>query len=195
MDGEDLGRLVRLGLLLMVLGGWVLVEFRGRAGLALRRLAAWGLIFLGVMAGWGLWQDIRGDLAPQMAVVGAGRIEVPRGPDGHYTVTARVNGVPVRFLIDTGATDLVLSARDAARAGIDPADLAYTGRAVTANGTVATARVRLEDLTLGPWTDRRLPAQVTAGDLDSSLMGVSYLDRYRIGIEGGVLWLERGGAG
>ena len=59
------------------------------------------------------------------------------------TPTLEINGTPVRFMVDTGASDIVLSRRDAERVGIDPAALGYLGRARTANGTVPTARVRL----------------------------------------------------
>ena len=64
MDGETLARVGYLAIILVALGGWVLVEFRQRMGQALRMALAWGLIFVGVMAGYGLWSDIRRDIMP-----------------------------------------------------------------------------------------------------------------------------------
>ena len=61
MNGDDLGRLAYLGLLLTAVGGWVIVEYRQRLGQALRVAMAWGLIFVGLMAGYGLWNDLRRD--------------------------------------------------------------------------------------------------------------------------------------
>ncbi|MEY4872407.1 MAG: hypothetical protein RLZZ563_1737, partial [Pseudomonadota bacterium] len=65
MDNETIGRLFYLVLLLAAVGGWIMVEYRRRMGQALRVAMAWGLIFVGVMAGYGLWNDLRSDIAPQ----------------------------------------------------------------------------------------------------------------------------------
>jgi aspartyl protease family protein len=112
--------------------------------------------------------------------------------NGHYYLEAQVNGVPVTFTVDTGATDLVLSREDARRAGIDPDDLAYLGAADTANGTVRTARVTLEQVALEGIVDRDVRAVVTDGDLDASLLGLSYLHLFsRIEIADGALVLTR----
>ncbi len=85
MDADTLTRLAYLTLLLVALGGWVLVEYRRRLGLALRTAAAWGLIFVGIMAGYGLWEDIRRDAGPLQAMtVAEGRVELDRAADGHF---------------------------------------------------------------------------------------------------------------
>ena len=83
MDSENTARLIYLALLLAAVGGWVRVEYRGRLGAALRTAMAWGLIFVGVMAGYGLWTDMRSDVRRQAVMVGDA-MEVPRAPDGHY---------------------------------------------------------------------------------------------------------------
>lgn len=182
MDSETTARLLYLLLLLAAVGGWVIVEFRNRMGQTLRTAAAWGLIFLGVMAGYGLWTDMRSQIAPRQMVAEGGGIEVPRAEDGHYYLTLTIDGTPVQFIADTGATSMVLSHRDAQRLGIDLASLVYIGRAQTANGTVATARVELGTVELGPWQDRGFPAWVNQGDMDASLLGMEYLSLYRVEI-------------
>jgi len=190
MSGDDLGRLAYLVILLVAVSGWVLVEFRGRIGSALRMALGWGLIFIGVAAAYGLWTDMRTNL-PQQAVIADGRVEIPRAADGHYYLTLEISGRPVEFMVDTGATNVVLSRDDALTLGIDPTELAYLGRAETANGTVRTARVGLEDVTLGPWTDARLPAYVNDGAMQGSLLGMDYLGRFRIEIDGNRMVLTR----
>jgi aspartyl protease family protein len=192
MDADSLARLAFLVLLALALGGWFLMQARQSPSRTLQALAVWGLIFLGLVAGYGLWHDIRDDIAPRQAVMGDGRVSVPRGPDGHYHLTLRVNGAPVDFVVDTGATDIVLSRADAARAGIDVGALRFTGQARTANGTVPTARVRLATVELGGHVDRDLRAVVNGGDLDGSLLGMGYLHLFtRIEIAGGELVLTR----
>jgi aspartyl protease family protein len=84
----------------------------------------------------------------------------------------------VRFVVDTGATHVVLTRADAARAGIDPDGLAYLGQARTANGIVRTAQVRLDSLSLGPVAMTDLRAVVNDGEMDVSLLGMSLLNRF-----------------
>lgn len=191
MDSETTGRLLYLVLLLAAVGGWVIVEYRQRMGQALRTAAAWCLIFIGVMAGYGLWNDLRTEIAPQQMVSDAGMIEVPRAADGHYYLTLDINGTPVQFLADTGATNMVLSARDARRVGIDLDDLVYLGTAQTANGTVRTARVELPSVMLGPYADRDFSAWVNQGEMSDSLLGMEYLSLYRVEIAGNRMILRR----
>lgn len=193
MSSWDIGRLTYLVLLGSVLAVWFVVQNRQSLGRSLQQAVAWGLIFLGVIAVIGLWDDIRSTTRPSTGVITQpGRIEVPRANDGHYYLTLLVNDAPVEFMIDTGASEVVLRAEDARRAGIDIADLAYTGRAMTANGEVRTAPVRLDSIALGPVADHDIRAWVNQGEMDRSLLGMSYLRRFaRIEITGRALVLER----
>ncbi|MDO9638792.1 MAG: TIGR02281 family clan AA aspartic protease [Pseudotabrizicola sp.] len=191
MDGDMIARLAYLGLLLAAVGGYIIVEFRGRMGQALRTAAAWGLIVIGLMAGYGLWQDLRTDILPRQAVIEGGEIRLPRAPDGHYYLTLTIGSTQVPFMVDTGASDMVLSLSDAQRLGLDPSSLAFIGQARTANGIVRTARVTLSDVSLGPYRDDRISAVVNEGDLDTSLLGMAYLGRYSVEITGGEMILRR----
>jgi aspartyl protease family protein len=191
MDGETLARVGYLALILVALGGWVLVEFRQRMGQALRMAMAWGLIFVGMMAGYGLWSDIRRDVMPIQEVAQDGAVEVPRSSDGHYYLTLTVNGTAVPFMVDTGASGMVLAAKDAERLGIDPESLAFRGQATTANGVVRTARVTLPLVELGPFRNEDFEAFVTEGELDQSLLGMDYLGQFRMEFDGGKLVLRQ----
>ena len=103
-----------------------------------------------------------------------------------------INNVPVDFLVDTGASQVVLTIDDAARVGLDPDSLAYIGTAFTANGEVATAPVRLDRVELGDMVDTRVRASVNSGQMESSLLGMSYLSRFEsIEIRRDVLILNR----
>jgi aspartyl protease family protein len=191
MDGETMARVGYLAIILVALGGWVLVEFRQRMGQALRMGLAWGLIFVGVMAGYGLWSDIRRDVMPIQEVAQDGAVEVPRSADGHYYLTLMINGTGVGFMVDTGASGMVLAAKDAERLGIDPASLEFRGQANTANGVIRTARVTLPLVELGPFRNADFGAFVTEGDLDQSLLGMDYLGQFRMEFDGGKLVLRQ----
>ncbi|MET4130054.1 TIGR02281 family clan AA aspartic protease [Roseovarius sp. MBR-6] len=192
MEQLDTTRLVYLVILGAVIGLWFFVQSRESLGKLAQYAAIWGLIFLGAVAVVGLWGDIRQTVQPRQSVMAEGRIELPRAPDGHYYLTAQVNGVPLRFVVDTGASQIVLSRQDARRAGIDTGSLVYTGRAFTANGEVRTAPVRLDRVEVGAIRDGDVRAVVNGGDMAGSLLGMEYLQRFsRVEITGGKLVLER----
>ena len=194
MSGDQIGNLIYLVLLGGVLVSWFFVQGRASLGKTMQQMAAWALIFVGVIAVFGLWSDIRGTVMPQQMVVGGeeGRIELPRAPDGHYYVTLQINGTPTRFVVDTGATSVVLTRSAAERAGIDVDSLHFLSAAMTANGKVQTAPVTLDTVEFGPFADQRVAAYVNAGDMQNSLLGMTYLDRYSsLQISGGKMVLQR----
>jgi aspartyl protease family protein len=187
----DTANLIYLIVLLAMVGGWFFMQSREGLNKTLQYAAVWAMIFVGGAAAVGLWQDISRD-SRQISVSSADQIIVPRARDGHYYLTAKVNDAAIRFVVDTGATDMVLTQNDAARAGIDPATLTYLGRANTANGEVRTALVRLNDVQLGSVTDKDVSAVVNEGEMEQSLLGMGYLQRWgRIEITGGELILTR----
>ncbi|WP_146345266.1 retropepsin-like aspartic protease family protein [Phaeobacter marinintestinus] len=180
MTDMDWGRMIYLLLLVGALLTWFFVHNRQSLGRTLQHAMAWLLIFVGVIAMVGLWDDIRTTLRPQLgSVTSTGGIEVPRAPDGHYYLTLKLNDTPVTFMVDTGASQIVLTQADAKRAGIDLGSLAYIGRAMTANGEVRTAPIRLDTVALGPIKDTNLPAQVNEGEMGQSLLGMTYLQRFQ----------------
>lgn len=191
MDADDLPRLIYLVLLLAVVGGYFIVENRKRLGRTAQQAAIWGLIFLGAVAAAGLWSDIRRNTLPGIAVTRDGQIEIAAADDGHFYLTAEVNGVDVLFVVDTGASDIVLSARDARRAGLSPEGLVYSGRAMTANGPVATAPVRIDSLRIGPFADAAVPAVVNKAEMEGSLLGMRYLGRFEMVLNRDRLTLSR----
>jgi aspartyl protease family protein len=107
-------------------------------------------------------------------------------------MTLDINDVPVKFVVDTGASDMVLTLKDAERVGLNRADLQFFGRAMTANGEVRIAPVRLDKVSVGGLSDMRVSASVNEGEMTQSLLGMSYLQRWdRIEIVGDELILTR----
>ncbi|GGX46128.1 aspartyl protease [Tateyamaria omphalii] len=193
MSGDSIAQLIYLGTFALVLGGGFLLTSKLKLGQTMQMAAIWALIFIGAIAVVGLWGDIQDDLlANQTRFDDNGTITIPRSFDGHYYLTLDINGQSTDFIVDTGATDIVLNRADAAAAGLDPATLNFLGRAATANGEVRTAPVRLDTVAIGPHEDTNVPAVVNDGALDQSLLGMGYLQRWgRIEIEGGEMTLSR----
>lgn len=121
---------------------------------------------------------------------GWNRITVPADPRGHFLLTAEVNGTPVTFLVDSGASTVVLSPEDARRIGMPPARLRFTERFNTANGTVRAAPVELREIRIGQLAQRSVPASVNEAPMGVSLLGMTFLNRLESwSVEGGRLAL------
>lgn len=178
MDNFDTARFLYLAILLGAVGFYTLVSYRRALGQMLRHMILWALIFIGILAGYGLWQDIAPRLAPVQITHGTGVIEIPKDRRGQFVLTAQVNGTPIEFLVDTGASNVVLSHADAQKAGVEIDDLSYTGVAQTANGIVKTSVVSIDTLNVGGVQDDDVRAYVTDGDLFGSLLGMDYLRRF-----------------
>ena len=192
MTADTIGQLIYLGALALLLGGGFLLTNKLKLGQTLQMAATWVLIFVGVIAAVGLWGDIQDDLYAGQTRFDEEAVVIPRARDGHYYLTLDINGTPTDFVVDTGATDIVLTRDAAADAGLDPASLSFLGRANTANGEVRTAPVRLDTVTIGPYEDRDVYAVVNGGEMDQSLLGMGYLQRWgRIEISGGEMTLMR----
>lgn len=181
MGGMDTDRIMQITYLTL-LGGAIAVSYfvsqRGQMGKMAQQASIWGLIFVGVIAAAGMWGDIRQSVAPQQSVMTEGQIVLPRQADGHFYARLDVNGRPLTFMVDTGASQIVLSAADAAAVGIDKDTLRYLGQASTANGTVRTAQVTLDSVSLGGVTQADVRAVVNQGDMAGSLLGMSYLRNF-----------------
>lgn len=118
------------------------------------------------------------------------RIQADRS--GHFLVRGRINGTPVTFLVDTGATRVTLSEADARRAGLRPLATDFTHRVNTARGPAMTAAATLRSIEVGPIEVRDVPALVVDSDLGVSLLGMSFLNRLsRYSVEDGALELRR----
>lgn len=97
--------------------------------------------------------------------------------DGHYWATARVNGVAVKFLVDTGATLVALNKRDARRVGLDIDNLQRTVDVRTAAGRVKAAGAVINALEIDGVEVQSVSAVVIEDGLEYSLLGMSFLNR------------------
>ena len=178
-------RLVYAGAWFTLIGGAAIVHMRAQPGLAIRQAAAWiaiaGVIFIGYsfrneLATLG--NRLSADLIPgQGRVSGDDSLILTAQSNGHFSVKARVDGVDLRFLVDTGASDVTLNLNDARRLGIDPSRLNFNKPYRTANGTVYGALITLREVAVGPIVLRNVRASVNQGELSNSLLGMSFLSR------------------
>lgn len=102
---------------------------------------------------------------------------VPIGRDGHFWITARLNGVPQRLLVDTGATLTALSPDLAAEAGVEPLAMREPVLLRTANGTVSARLASVKELRFGNVVARDLDVVVAPGMEQTSVLGMNFLSR------------------
>jgi aspartyl protease family protein len=112
------------------------------------------------------------------------RVTLTADPRGHFVVDGQINGGPVRFLVDTGATSIALSAADANRLGIDYRS-GQPGLMGTANGTTTAYRVRLDSVRVGDIVVNNVEGAVLEGNqMPFALLGMSFLNRMEMRREG-----------
>jgi aspartyl protease family protein len=184
-SSEDWAWIVRdVGLVAVVSTG-ILTAGRFRWGEKARHAAIWvgvvALLFLGVAYRGeleGVAQRVRSEFAPAYPVAtGAHELVVTQDDGGGFFVIGQINGRPVRFLIDTGASDTVLSPADARRLGVDIAALHFDHIVETANGPGYSAPFSATTLAVGPINFANVPMAINQSPMSNSLLGMTFLRR------------------
>src|ERR1700687_4149922 len=123
---------------------------------------------------------VQGTEQPRQCSGGQRKMALARGPDGHSHADARVNGRHIDFMVDTGASLVILRESDAPNAGLHPMPRDYTATVSTANGRIKAAPAKLERIEVGDITVFDVPALVLPDEvLSQNLLGVSFLSRLR----------------
>ncbi|PMR67376.1 retropepsin-like aspartic protease family protein [Halomonas heilongjiangensis] len=152
-----------------------------RAGLGMM-LLFWAL-FIGVGTWWfqGFLESQRNPNAHLVNAVGEGEsVILERNRAGHFMATGRINGEPVEFLLDTGATYVALPAGLADRLGLERAGSAWFN---TANGRVRGDLTILDEVSLGGFSATEVRGSISPGlEGDVALLGMSFLNRFDIEI-------------
>lgn len=189
----QLGGLYVLMAVMLVVG--MLISRRGQVARLGTTLLAWVAIF---GAGFVLF-TFRDDLgfvlqrlkseATGAPVVQAGQLRIPQAIDGHFYIEASINGRPVRFLVDSGATMTTIGRATAARARVTVSDQ-RNQMVRTGNGIVRVATARAASFDIG--IIRRSNVGLHVADSDEfNVLGMNYLSSLkRWGVEGRWLILE-----
>lgn len=187
LSSDGFARLLYLGVLGAVLGAGILGSGIG-LGHAARNIAIWLAVIMLLVGGYQYRYELQ-DIASRVTAGlvpgsplsisdadGRSAVMIDRMSSGHFEIRASLNGAPVNFLIDTGASGTVLSAADASRVGFDPDALSYDVPVMTANGLAHAARVTAEEIRVGDIVRSRVPVLVAqAGRLEQSLLGMNFI--------------------
>jgi aspartyl protease family protein len=154
------------------------LKFALVAGLACVSAAAWSET-LATLAGRTPALRAAEATAPASSDAGpaAAASSIAKSADGHYWADGQVNGATVRFLVDTGASQVALTPADARHLGIDTSDLKFNYKVVTASGEARGAAVKLANVTVAGARLNDVDALIIDKGLDTSLLGMTYLGR------------------
>jgi aspartyl protease family protein len=183
----DQGAFLRLTAMLVLVASGIVYSRRFTVRETIRNIALWCGIVAVLVFGYTFYHqfedaasDMRSELVPGYpAEVGGNRMVFSENRDGDFTAIGKVNGTPVEFVIDTGASDIVLSPADAQRAGIDASTLHFNRAFETANGEGRGAPATVDRLEIGPVKLIDVPVSVNQAPMHSSLLGMTFLRRMK----------------
>jgi len=169
-------------ILLLVLVGSSLFAHRLPLRQTLKMAITWLLIFATAFVLFifrnefkSIWARIQSEITPGGSVAADGTLRVAKASDGHFWVDAQVNGKPLRFMVDSGATTTSLSQADATSAGIDVDARGFPVVVETANGTATMKRGRIAQLRIGNIAREDFPVLVSDTLGDTNLLGMNFL--------------------
>lgn len=181
---EDFGQIIYY-VLFIVIASSTLAS--GKIWRNIKHLALWFAIISILLVGYSyrhelysVKQKVMGELIPVKGFQkNPDSISFPLSSDGHFYIRAEVNGVPITFLADTGASDIVLSPHDAKRIGIEIDKLSFNKYYETANGTVRGSSIRISDLTISEINLKKIGASVNEAAMRNSLLGMTFFKRLK----------------
>lgn len=188
LDDNQFASLAYYGAWGLVLASTAVLMLRTRFREALRGAAIWFLAFVVLIALYTFLPDLNSlknrltaALVPgTLVAIGApegNRFMALRGRDDHFRLDGSIDGKPVSFIVDTGASVVAMDRAIAETIGIDTASLRFSQEVMTANGIARAAPIRLDTVRVGDIVRHDVPAAVTEGDgLGVALLGMSFLN-------------------
>lgn len=181
---KDSGQIVYEILLILVVSSAL---SSGKIRQNLKNLSIWICIFIIFLTGYSYRHELSGikdkilvEIIPSKGIQKTiDSISFPVSSDGHFYIRARVNGVPIAFLADTGASHIVLSPADAEKLGIRTDELRFDQFYETANGTVRGSSIQIDHLKIGEIHLKEIGVSINEADMRNSLLGMTFFKRLK----------------
>lgn len=182
----------------MISGGLV-ARFRGNISGAVKHSLIWLAGFIALVLLYSFRNDliiakerILSELIPSRATITReGVLKFNISSDGHFYINTLTNEKPIRFMLDTGASDVVIPPHIAQALGFDNDKLNFTKIYNTANGQGRGAPIIIKTMQIGNYNFNDIKASVNETEMDSPLLGMSFLEKLSgYEVENGVLSLR-----
>ncbi|MDH3737984.1 MAG: TIGR02281 family clan AA aspartic protease [Alphaproteobacteria bacterium] len=183
-DDSDLHIIRSVGVLALISSGLIFAR-QINLGEAVRNISIWIGLAAILFVGYSFRTEIedvyfrvRGELVPSQAIaLTDDELVITASADGHFYVDGRANGERIRFMVDTGASHVTLSPRDASRIGVNLGALQFDQRFQTANGVGYGSPYRLDSMSIGTIEFGDTEVSINEADMSTSLLGMSVLER------------------
>ncbi len=183
---DDTGQFIYLILLLVFLANTLIFNKKIKTSKILLQLSCWLGIILFTIALYSFRHEfinikdrIASELFPSNALRVNSQIRINISKDNHYYIDLLINNKNIRFLIDTGASDLVLNQKDAKKIGINLNNLHFNKIYQTANGSTKGASIILDEINIKGLIFRDISASVNLAKMETSLMGMRFLKNFK----------------
>jgi aspartyl protease family protein len=196
-EDQNLNLVFAIGALVLVASA--LFSRRTRFGELLRTALVWVAIFAVFIVGFSyqneilaVWNRVSGEVtgANEQLVVGD-TLRIRQSADGHFWANTTVNDLPVRFLIDSGATTTAMTLRTAQDAKVEISESPFPVILTTANGSVEAQRGQIQSLQIGSMVAKDLKIVVAEEFGDSNVIGMNFLSQLKSWkVEGNEMILE-----
>ncbi len=167
----------------------VVGKYRGRSSQALRHVAIWFGLIVVLVGGYAFRPELvfiknrmMGVLLPGKAIdKGPGTVVINKSSEeAHFSIESYINNKSISFLLDTGASSVVLTHDTAKNLGLLISDDSYTQTVSTANGLTKAAPIRIDELRIGSIVLNDVKASVARpNELEENLLGMSFLSRLK----------------
>lgn len=180
-EDQNINLIFAIGALVLV--GSALFSRRIGLGEMVRSALAWVAIFAVFIVAFtykdelmGVWYRVAGELTgtSQQTIVGS-TLRIKQSADGHFWVNASVNGSPVLFLVDSGATTTAMNLKTARATGVEIDEDGFPSFVSTANGEVEVRRGRIQSLDLDLMATTDFPVIVAEEFGDTNVLGMNFL--------------------
>ena len=186
-SGDTYLQITQLIAILVLVSSGLVYARRIKFGEAVRNASIWVAIVTFLLLGYtyraelsAIMYRVAGELMPGFAVpLSPNEIIITASDDGHFYVNGKANGKHLRFMIDTGASEIMLSPRAASRIGINLNSLQFTQRYRTANGIGLGAPYRLKRFSIGSFEFAETKVSINKSEMSESLLGLSFLQRLK----------------
>jgi len=181
---EDLGQILYEGIFILFISSALA---SGNTWNKFKQLAIWAAIGLLFMVGFSYRYELievkdrlLSEIMPSSGLQNTpNSVTFPVSSDGHFYIRAQVNGVPIIFLADTGASSIVLSPADAKKLGFDLQQLRFDRIYETTNGTVRGSRIKLDDFQVQGIILQDIRASINEASMSNSLLGMTFFHQLK----------------